>query len=165
LADDLGRLLVSHAFLGELDVNPVDSHNGSKGALKQCDFWARRVEGAYPVRVRIEGKSEARGVQRGDEKGFTGRLWQHEVNLAWEGIIEMKEERISRLLLLARGFEKLKWGHVPLESEVQAQRNVILEWAGRAPELSCRVHFGIIGEPVAADQEPRTPDEKRPARR
>jgi hypothetical protein len=154
LADDLARLLVSHAFLGELDVNPVVSVNGSKGDLKQCDFWAGRVEGADddPVRVRVEGKSEARGVQRGDEKGYAGRLWQHEVNIAWEGIIEMKKDRMSRLLLVARGSEKLKWENVPLESELRGQRNVILEWAGRAPDLSCCVRYGIIGEPVAADQ-------------
>lgn len=153
LADDLGRLLVSHAFLGELDVNPVEDHNGSKCSLKQCDFWARKVEGADDaVRLRIEGKSEARGVQGGDEKESGGRLWQHEVNLAWEGIIEMKKDRMSRLLLVARGSEKLKWGHVPLESELQSQRNVILEFAGRARDYSCGVRFGIIGEPVAADQ-------------
>jgi hypothetical protein len=154
LADDLGRLLVSHAFLGELDVNPVESHNGSKGALEQCEFWARRVEGAGgdAVRVRIEGKSQARGVQRGDQKGYNGRLWQHEVNLAWEGIIEMKRDRMSLLLLLAQGSEKLKWGHIPSKAELQAQHNVILEWAGRTSDLDCGVRFGIIGEPVAADQ-------------
>jgi hypothetical protein len=153
VADDLARLLVSHAFLGELDVNPVVSVNGSKCDLKQCDFWARRAEGAGddPVRVRLQGKSAVRGVQRGNEKG-AGRPWQHEVNLAWDGIIEMKRERISRLLLVARGSEKLKWENVPSKAELQAQRNVILEWAGRAPDVSCDVRYGIIGEPVAADQ-------------
>lgn len=152
--DDLARLLVSHAFLGELDVNPVEGHNGSKGELKRCELWAQRVQGADndPVRVRLEGKSEARGVQRGDEKGHSGRRWQHEVNLAWEGIIEMKKDRMSRLLLVARGSEKLKWENVPPESELQGQRNVILEWAGRSPNLRCGVRYGIIGEPVAADQ-------------
>jgi hypothetical protein len=170
LADDLARLLVSHAFLGELDVNPVDNHNGSQGALKQCDFWARRVEGAGDdaVRVRLEGKSEARGVERGDDKRAAGRPWQHQVNLAWEGIIEMKRDRMSRLLLVARGSEKLKWGNIPSKSELQAQRNVILEWAGRSRDLSCGVRYGIIGEPVAADQAGATeapaeqvPDEAR----
>ena len=154
LADDLARLLMSHAFLGELDVNPVVSINGSKANLKQCEFWARRVEGADddPVRVRIAGTSEARGVQGGDQPGHDGRHWQHAVTLTWEGIIEMKKDRMSRLLLVARGSEKLKWGNAPLESELQAQRNVILEWAGRARDLSCGVRYGIIGEPVAADQ-------------
>jgi hypothetical protein len=43
---------------------------------------------------------------------------------------------MSRLLLVARGTEKLKWGNVPLESELQGQRNVILEWAGRSSDRS-----------------------------
>jgi len=154
VADDLARLLVSHAFLGELDVNPVDGRNGVRGDLKQCDFWARRITGADDdsVRLRVEGTSESRGVQRGDANGSDGRLWEHEVDLAWEGIIEMKQERMSRLLLVARGSEKLNWGKVPSEAELQAQRNVILEWAGRDPGLDCGVVYGIIGEPIAADQ-------------
>jgi hypothetical protein len=153
VADDLARLLVSHAFLGELDVNPVESHHGSKGTFKQCDFWARRVEGAgeHPVRVRLDGKSEVRGVQRDEGQG-TGRPFQHEVNLAWEGIIEMKKDRMSRLLLVARGSEKLKWENVPSQAQLQAQSNVILEWAGRSSDLNCGVRYGIIGEPVARDQ-------------
>jgi len=163
LANDLARLLASHAFLGELDVNPVESINGSKGDLRQCDFWARRVEGDDDsVRVRLEGKSEARGAQSGDEKGFEGRFWQHDVDLAWEGIIEMKKDRMSRLLLVARGSEKLKWANVPRESELHGQRNVILEWAGRAPELSCNVRYGIIGEPIAEDQAGEPPAEQFP---
>jgi hypothetical protein len=152
LADDLARLLVSHAFLGELDVNPVVGVNGSKCDLKQCEFWARRIEGAKedPVRVRIEGKSEARGLQSGNERGFGGRLWQHEVKLTWEGIIEMKKDRISRLLLVARGSEKLNWGNG--RRELPGQPGVILSWAARAPDLSCGVRYGIIGEPIPAEE-------------
>jgi ferredoxin len=151
LADDLARLLASHAFLGELDVNPVVSNNGSKCDLKQCEFWARSALGPDDdrVRVRIEGKSEARGVQSGDEHGLEGPLWQHEVKLTWEGIIELKKDRISRLLLVARGSEKLKRRHVPLE--VAGQPGVILLWASRAPDLSCGVCYGIMGEPVPGD--------------
>jgi hypothetical protein len=152
LADDLARLLVSHAFLGELDVNPVVSVNGSKGELKQCEFWARRVEGDddNPVRVRIEGMSEARGVQSGDEPGSDRRHWRHEVTLTWAGLIEMKTDRMSRLLLVARGSEKLKWGNVP--PELPGQLGVILLWAARAPDLSCGVRYGIMGEPVPDEE-------------
>jgi hypothetical protein len=152
LAADLARLLVSHAFLGELDVNPVVSVNGSKGDLKRCEFWARRVEeaGDDPVRVRIEGKSEARGVQSGDEHGSDRRQWQHEVKLTWEGIIEMKKDRMSRVLLVSLGSEKLKWENVPLE--FPGQLGVILLWAARAPDLSCGVRYGIMGEPVPDEE-------------
>jgi hypothetical protein len=152
LAGDLSRLLVSHAFLGELDVNPVVSVNGSKCDLRQCEFWARRIDGAdaVPVRVRIEGNSETRGVQGGDEHGSGGRLWRHEVKLAWDGIIEVKKDRVSRVLLVARGSEKLKWGNVP--RQVPDDAGVILSWAARAPELSGDVRFGILGEPVPDEE-------------
>jgi hypothetical protein len=72
---------VSHAFLGQLDVNPV-SAPGGKGDLKVSDFCAQKVEGAGDglVRVRIEGKSEAVGTHN-DGKGGDGRLWRHEVTL------------------------------------------------------------------------------------
>jgi hypothetical protein len=143
LADNLARLLTSHAFLGELDVNPVVGVNGSKCDLRQCAFWARRVEGADdPVRVRIEGKSETRGVQSGEQHG----RWQHEVKLTWEGIIEMKKDRMSRLLLVARGSEKLERPHVPLN--LQSQLGVILSFAASAPDLNCGVCYGIMGEPI-----------------
>lgn len=154
LVDDLARVLVSHAFLGELDVNPVVSINGSRGDLKQCEFWARRVErdDDDAVRVRIVGKSEAVGDQSGNGEKADQRRWHHEVSLTWEGILEMKKDRMSRLLLVARGTEKLKWGDVPLESELQKQRNLILEWAGRSRDLSRGVLYGIVGEPVAGDE-------------
>jgi hypothetical protein len=148
LADDLARLLVSHAFLGQLDVNPLaGTPGGGKGALKQCEFWARKVEegGNDPVRLRIEGESEAAGASNGG--GSDGRLWEHEVKLAWEGIFEIKKDRVSRLLLVARGSEKLKWGNKNL-SELKGRADVTVLMGGHAIDLSCPVRYGIIGEPV-----------------
>src|SRR2546430_61207 len=47
LADDLARLFVTHAFLGQLDVNPLGDHpGGGQGRLNQCEFWARRGDAA-----------------------------------------------------------------------------------------------------------------------
>src|SRR5207247_11273311 len=56
LAGDLARLLVSHAYLGQLDVNPLAEARDGKGALKHCEFWAQKVEGSGndTVRGRIE---------------------------------------------------------------------------------------------------------------
>jgi hypothetical protein len=163
LADDLARLLVSHAFLGQLDVNPVGFPGGGKGGLEQCAFWARKVDadGNGPVRVRVEGKSEAAGGTSDAGRGGDGAFWRHEVKLAWEGIIEIKKDRVSRILLVARGSEKLKWRNKNLP-QLKGQADVTVLVGGHAIALSCGVRYGIIGEPVAADQ---AGDDEAPAER
>jgi hypothetical protein len=82
----------------------------------------------------------------GDGQIGASPLWQHQVKLAWEGLIEMKGNRMTRLLLVARGTEKLK------------RRNQNQE-LGRLPaghvafiDLDCGVRYGIIGEPVPAEE-------------
>jgi hypothetical protein len=150
IADNLGRLLVSHAYLGQLDVNPVGGPGG-KGRLKQCEFWAQK-EGAGakgPARLCIEGKSEAAGAS-GDGDGNDGRLWRHEVTLVWEGLIEVEENRITRLLLTAHGSEKLTWGNQFQELKGEADVNHLP--AGHPIDLACDVCYGILGEPAAADE-------------
>ncbi len=151
LPDDLARLLVSHAFLGQLDVNPLGGVPTAKGALKDSVFWAQRAETGRnsPIRLRIEGKSAAAGVPTEGQDG-DGRLWRHEVKLTWEGIIEMKKDRMIRLLLVARGSEKLKWGNKG--GGLKDQADVTVLPGGHAIDLSCGVRYGIIGEPVAADE-------------
>jgi len=147
IADDLARLLVSHAFMGELDVNPFGDVNGSKGQSTECALWGQivRAEGNGLVQVQVEGKSEVAGVARDGQDG-DGPPWQHQVKLAWEGLIEMKGNRMTRLLLLARGTEKLQRRN---KNEESAQ----LPW-GRAVfiDLDCGVRYGIIGEPVPAEE-------------
>jgi hypothetical protein len=153
LADDLARQFVSHAFLGQLDVNPLAEARDGKGALKHCEFWAQPVGagGNGPVRVRVEGKSEAAGGTSDAGRGGDGAFWRHEVKLAWEGIIEIKKDRVPRLLLVARGSEKLKWGNKNLP-KLKGQADVTVLVGGHAIDLSCGVRYGIIGEPVAADE-------------
>jgi hypothetical protein len=147
IADDLARLLVSHAFMGELDVNPFGGVNGSKAQRMSCTFWGQKVEadGNGPVRVHIDGKSEAAGVARAGQTG-DGPLWQHQVKLAWEGLIEMKGNRMTRLLLVARGTEKLKRGNKNQESGRLSGGHVVFI------DLDCGVRYGIIGEPVPAEE-------------
>jgi hypothetical protein len=154
LPSDLFRLLVSHAYLGQLDVNPV-SAPGGEGNLKTCEFWAQKIEGTdgNTIRVHIKGKSEAVGHQGRIDQGVDGRIWQHEVNLTWEGILEMKKDRMSRLLVVARGSEKLKWGNKAWN--LTGQGDVTRLPAGHAIDLSCAVRYGIIGEPVADEETTR----------
>ena len=83
IEDDLARLLVSHAYLGQLDLNPA------QGKLKACEFWGQRVaaDAKGPARIRIEGASEAAAASSPEDQRarIDGAFWQHNVNLAWQG--------------------------------------------------------------------------------
>jgi hypothetical protein len=145
---ELARLLVSHAFLGQLDVNPVGPPGGT-GELKQCELRGQRAlaTGGDSSWIRLEGQSLAEGASTGE--GNDGRLWHHRVKLDWRGLIETRGRRITRLLLLARGSEKLSWGNA-----LQAFKDgtdVARLPAGHPIDIATEVRYGVIGEPVSAE--------------
>src|SRR5439155_10159441 len=113
---ELARLLMAHAFLGQLDVNPLRASAKAKTHLRQGEFWAEKVgsDGSAPIRIRIEGTSEVAGAENAGRRGkrSDGRNWAHEVQLTWDGLIDMQGDRITRLLIEARGSGKLPWGNV-----------------------------------------------------
>jgi hypothetical protein len=167
VAEDLARLLISHAYLGQLDVNPVGAPGG-KGAVKRCEFWATTTgaAGNGTSMIRLEGTSEAAGASRPGEGG-DGRVWQHEVRLAWEGFIEIRNDHFTSLILVARGSEKLKWGNTAFQG-IKSDTDVTRLPAGHPIDLACQVRYGIIGEPVAVEEATRAevagaeiPDEVR----
>jgi hypothetical protein len=147
----LERLLVGHAYLGQLDVNPSGAGPDSKSDLKQCEFWIERVDSGDDAvfRVQVEGTTNVSGRHDPTHRDIRGdgRDWSHEVELAWEGLIELEGRRIQRLLLVARGSEKLKWGNTRFAGESDVSRLP----AGRPIDLACPVRYGIIGEPPAGD--------------
>jgi hypothetical protein len=146
--DPLARLLVSHAYLGQLDVNPVDAP-ASKGRLDRCELWGRQVptEGFGPVRIRIEGQSRAVGHSSGREGD--GRLWKHEVRLDWEGWVEMHRGRMTHLVVMANGTEKLRWGD---RAWAEQSAEVAHLPGGHFIDLACRVRYGIVGRPIPAEE-------------
>jgi hypothetical protein len=151
LADDLAQLLVGHAYLGQLDVNPLGGNFPTRGGRRDWKFWAQRTKADSKglARLRVTGTSEAAGISREGE-GNDGRLWQHEVNLTWEGIIDLKEGRMVRLLLVARGSEKLKWGNE--HPGLKGRADVTILPGGHMIDLRCGVRYGMVGAPVPADE-------------
>ncbi|HEY2252242.1 MAG TPA: hypothetical protein VGH74_14310, partial [Planctomycetaceae bacterium] len=149
IADDLARLLVSHAFLGQLDVNPTGPPGGT-GIVPRCEFWGQpaAVAGSKLSQIRIEGRSEAAGATGQGDAG-DGRTWQHDVKLTWEGLIELNERRITGLALLANGSEKLKWRTA--DRALAQDADVAHLPAGHPIDLACGVRYGIIAEPVAVE--------------
>lgn len=123
---ELTRPWVKHAYMGVLDVQPLDNPGRGKGELKKCDFEATKVEtGKGPTLWRVEGESEV-FIDEKMAHGSPGDM--HAVKLKWHGFIEMDGNRMTRLVLSASGAEKLKFG--------------------RLFDMACEVRFGILGEPV-----------------
>ena len=145
LPDNFAQLCMAYAFLGNKDSAPMSKVTIFPIAkdVKQCDFWAPRVDGGKAL-WRVEGKTDSFGkvVEKAD------RGLHHEVKLTWEGYIELDGKRITRLLLAARGTEKLKWGSEALKARAKTDDEVAFLTAGRFIDMECGVRYGIIGEPV-----------------
>jgi hypothetical protein len=140
LPEGLSRSLVSTAHLGMLDVNPLGAHGG-QNVRKEWIFRGRKDSD----RIRFEGTSLVAGSEtRGD-----GARWSHEVKLAWKVSIEMKGNRITRLLAVAEGHEKLKWGNVNMPV---GQNEVASLTAGRPIDFDGEVRYGFEGRPAAAHE-------------
>jgi len=154
MPDEFTRHLVTHAFLGQIDVNPLGSPAGGSGQIKRCELWGQKVAAAGNGRtqIRVEGRSEVAGAQDDSRLGprSDGRLWEHEVKLTWQGLIEMRGRRANLLLLLASGSEKLKWGNQTWD--LKGEGDVAPLPAAHAIDLARGVRYGIIGEPIPQDQ-------------
>jgi hypothetical protein len=148
LGDDLARLLVSHAYLGQIDVQPcvcmVKDRAENRGEWKRCEFWAQKAEAGKETALwRIEGESEAVSELAITSHGI------HNVKLTWEGFIEMKGNRMTRLLIAARGNEKLQSSKDDHPLKKEKGDAVAFLPGGHPIDLECQVRYGIIGEPIA----------------
>jgi len=137
---------VAHAYMGVLDVQPLDNPGRSKGELKKCDFEAQKVASRDALAPgvtlwRVEGESEV-FIDERMANGGPGDM--HEVKLKWHGFIEMDGDRVTRLVLSAGGKEKLKF-----QSAHGKEENLVAALlGGHRIDMECGVRYGIIGEPV-----------------
>ena len=145
LPDDVCHLLVSHAYLGQLDVNPLGGRRiGGRTDRKKWTFWAQQTsDSGKPLRLRLEGTSDVAGGQADFVKD--GRRWEHEARLAWEGYVDLKKGQVCRLLVVARGFERLRWGNPGWKTKGDP---VSFLPAGKPINLNCQARYGVILEPV-----------------
>lgn len=152
IGDDFVKALVGSAYLGQLDVNPIGGQQiGGQTDRRKWQFWATQVDKRDDVvRLRLEGTSDVAGGQSALGRKTDGRHWDHEVKLDWQGYIDIKEDRIVRLVATAGGSEKLRWGNKfwNLKTE-DAVKHLP---AGHPIDLKCQVRYGLIAEPCAADE-------------
>jgi hypothetical protein len=139
------RPWVKQAYMGVLDVQPLDNPGGSRGELKKCAFGATKV-GTDKGRTlwRVEGESEVFI----DKMANAGPGDMHEVKLKWHGFIEMAGNRMTRLVLAAGGKEKLKFNSARGKDE----NEVASLPGGHRIDVAREVRFGILGEPASPDK-------------
>jgi hypothetical protein len=151
LPEDFGKLCGTHAHLGHIDVQPclclIKNQAENKGEWRQCAFQARKSRvGQETILWRVEGQSEVVSEVAVNGRGV------HDIKLAWEGFIETRKERVTKLVLSARGKERLQFAKDdhPLK-KLQADEVAFLP-AGRPIDVDCGVRYGILGEPTAVGE-------------
>ena len=151
---ELASGLVSEAFLGQLDVNPSGGVPGSQNDHREWEFWGQQVDvtgDTDTVRVRIEGKSNVAGGQdtRGNRRR-DGRVWEHRVKLQWRGFVDIEDQRVARLVMVAGGDERLRWGNARFKLSLESDAEHLM--AGHPIDLECKVRYGLFAEPCSPDE-------------
>lgn len=142
LPDAFARAVLGRAFLGQLDVDPLLG-----GTAPEFRVNARRViiDGDDSW-LHVTGDSRLRGSDSSPDRG-DGRLWSNDVRLTWDGLVRLDGRRVARLLLTARGREKLRWGNHLAELDSGSALQHLP--AGRRISLDSDVRFGLEAAPAA----------------
>ncbi len=138
LPDQFAKLCATHAHLGHIDVGPVLN----EGAWKECALRARREGKGW----RLDGESEITSELHVNGRGV------HNIKLAWQGYLELRGSRVTRLLLTAHGREKLEFAKDDHPLKHAKRDEVAFLPAGRPVDRDGRVRYGIVGEPASAEQ-------------
>lgn len=153
IPNEFARSLVSPAFLGQLDVNPLGDVPGSRNGSSHWAFRGQAVDSQQPgiVRVRLVGESEVKGHQdsRRNPTG-DGRLWEHSVALDWQGYVDVKGNLVVQLVMLADGNEKLRWGNDRFNFLGKSAASHLM--AGHRIDFDGPVRYGLIAQPCPADE-------------
>lgn len=151
LPEEFARALVSHAFLGQLDVNPLGGRQtGGRTDAQSMSFFAHHVSTENSVRkYRLTGSSDVAGGPSAIGVGTDGRQWEHQVILRWEGYFDLHADRIVQLVVVAEGSERLRWGNQRFGQSNEP--DVAHLMAGHPIDLDCNVRYALSAKPVAAD--------------
>ena len=141
LPEALGRLLATNAYLGHIDVRPLENPRGGRGDLTRCELWAT----ATAEGIRVEGSTSVHGVLDGPGGH------EHEVTLEWRGFFALDGDRIVDLVLLGEGSERSKFGLAQHPSASGGGEETFLP-AGRAVDLDAKVRYGLLGRPIPASE-------------
>jgi hypothetical protein len=153
LPRQLTTALINPAFLGQLDVNPSGGVPGGQNERRTADFWAEQIDSGDrgTIRFRIEGASNVIGrADYSRSPRRDGRLWEHAVQLDWYGFIDVKDQHLIQVVMVANGKERLRWGNDRLLRSTESAVEHLM--AGHPIDLKCAVRYGIFAQPCSADE-------------
>ncbi len=138
--------LVGSAYLGQLDVNPLSDRPETENTARWWEFHGQQVdtEDSSTIRIRIEGSSNAAARHAPSGTRFDGRIWEHRVTLNWYGFIDLHGDRATKLVMLAAGDERLRWGNRNLTETTEADVEHLM--AGHPIDFDGDVRYGLIAE-------------------
>ena len=136
LPDEFARLIATHAHLGTLDVQILSNPTGGTQTIKELAFFAEPPPAGSQL-WRLSGVSDVAGKSRpGHQPDY-----ENQVRLAWRGYLAVGNRRIRRLVLLADGRERLRWGGAG--GPASRDDEVRFLPAGHFIDLTTDVRFGI----------------------
>lgn len=143
LPDMLGHILMMHAYLGNMDVQPIVSPMGAHSEVQSCEFYAALVPGQTHI-YRVYGKSHVRAQGPSPHgAGLPGGMF-NQIELSWSGFFKLSDGRITSLSLLARGEQALKWG--PLRPKLSSPDEEVNElMAGHPIDMQAKICLGFNG--------------------
>jgi hypothetical protein len=135
----LSLLLVSNAYLGMLDVNPIGRvYSAAETTAEKINLWAE--QSADGSDVSLWGTSSVSGHQDKRGQKTDGRRWNHSVTINWTGKVTLGGEGIQALAILGNGDEKLQWNAGGSRTGGNDVANLP---AGRPIDFSGKVRYGI----------------------
>ena len=142
LPDELCRVLLSPAYLGQLDVNPLGVRPGKKENRKRdWKLVCQRAASDKGLRLIVAGSSHLAG---GFEEQPNGPTWDHVVKLQWQGYFQFQDDSINQVCLLATGSERLKWGNQNLLRTKEPEPEHLM--AGHPIDFDSQVVYGLLME-------------------
>jgi hypothetical protein len=134
--------LVQQAYLGQLDLKPLESVHQAQTQLKKCVFWAER---AADGKLHIKGDSEVSMLVPG--KPGDGAAFSNEIRLHWTGIAEFDGTNLCKLLVWSTGMETAYWSSPGVSCPATWNKDFALNAlpAGHPFNMDGKVAFGFEG--------------------
>ncbi|MEN9020162.1 MAG: hypothetical protein ABF370_06600 [Verrucomicrobiales bacterium] len=134
LPDVLSRTIVSNAYLGILDVKPLEPvQSGAEEVMNDIHLWA---EPSSENGLRVWGHSKVHGKRERNNNG-KGPRWEHEIVLQWQGHLNPKAGAVA---LITEGQEQLHYDNSRTDTEEEA---VAFLPAGRPLDFDGKVRYGM----------------------